>query len=674
VVVSRKSFLNLILVLFLAFLAWFPLFSFLDHPVIRIWDESRVAINAIEMAESANLMVTTYDNVPEDWNTKPPLLIWLQALFISMVGVNELAIRLPGALAALATCTLLFLVLYRSLNNIIPAFAAVIILISSPGYVSFHGTRSGDYDSLLTLFTTLYCLSIYLYSQSCRSRHIIWFFIFLTLAVMTKGIAGMLILPGIFIFLLTDKKIGEFVRSRQTLIGAGFFIMTVGFYYLMREHFQPGYLKAVWWNEISGRYTDNVEGHAEPWNYYLKNLVEERYPWFIYILIPGAVLNLFHTNVKVRKFSLFCLVVTLTFFVIISFSVSKMAHYDLPAYPLMAIVCALFIHGIYNILQSSFATRIYYHYNFIPLLFLAAVLSPPYMETLNRWMSPTENEHDGWFYSLSYGLQDMAESHDLTGPVKIHYEEYAAHIEFYRRQLSLKGIKSEFTDGGSITEGDFILTTNPVFFQEKYSNLGFVEYHSKKHSKLIKAVKIQQYDSLKLNHTFKHTINYCYRECNPWHMEILIKGGNDTSAVSVFSDFETGYNCNDFRQHVVTTQAYSGSRSVYVDQDHQFSASFKCSARMLGEFQQMNLKGKIYAEQIPENLLVILTARNSNTTWADISAEIPVKKFKINEWNNFSIDLLARGSYPDSAEVITYFYSANEGKIYFDDLRVTFFR
>jgi len=46
-------------------------------PVLQLWDEARLAVNATEMLQSGDWLVTRYDGSSDLWNTKPPLLIWL---------------------------------------------------------------------------------------------------------------------------------------------------------------------------------------------------------------------------------------------------------------------------------------------------------------------------------------------------------------------------------------------------------------------------------------------------------------------------------------------------------------------------------------------------------------------------------------------------------------------
>src|SRR5690348_15673363 len=116
-----------------------------------------------------NLLVPTFDYKPDMWNTKPPLLIWIQVLSIKLLGVSELALRLPSALAAVALCLLLYWFFSKKLQKELLGFMVCMVLITSRGYVMLHGTRTCDYDSMLTLFTTAYCLFFYQYLQTDKT-------------------------------------------------------------------------------------------------------------------------------------------------------------------------------------------------------------------------------------------------------------------------------------------------------------------------------------------------------------------------------------------------------------------------------------------------------------------------------------------------------------------------
>lgn len=106
---KSNAFLTVLFISAFAVACYFPLFLHLDHMSVRLWDEGRRAVNAFEMAQSGNYLVTSYEGKPEMWGTKPPFLLWCQVFFMKIIGYNEVALRLPSALAALATIIMLVL-------------------------------------------------------------------------------------------------------------------------------------------------------------------------------------------------------------------------------------------------------------------------------------------------------------------------------------------------------------------------------------------------------------------------------------------------------------------------------------------------------------------------------------------------------------------------------------
>ena len=153
---------SLVLLPFLAF----PLFYNLTiHPVFN-WDEARQAMNMLEMAESGNPMVTYFEGVPDHYNTKPPLLIILQTCVYLITDHLELSLRLPSALAGLVCCFVLIWFCSHYLKRPLIGGLAALILISISGFVELHGTRTGDYDALITLWILLFLMQYYLFLEN----------------------------------------------------------------------------------------------------------------------------------------------------------------------------------------------------------------------------------------------------------------------------------------------------------------------------------------------------------------------------------------------------------------------------------------------------------------------------------------------------------------------------
>ena len=125
-----------LIVIALLGVVYFSLFYKLATGSLNIWDEARVAVSALEMSQTGNWLIPTYDFKPDMWSVKPPLMVILEAIAMKWVGFNELAVRLPGAIAAFATLALLFWFSVKQLNSLLVGFCSVLFLSTSPGYVS----------------------------------------------------------------------------------------------------------------------------------------------------------------------------------------------------------------------------------------------------------------------------------------------------------------------------------------------------------------------------------------------------------------------------------------------------------------------------------------------------------------------------------------------------------
>jgi len=200
------------------FLLASALFLFLDGEVtpIVLWDESRNIVNALEMQRTGWSLVTTYEGQPDLWNTKPPLLIWLMSASVSLFGPSEWALRLPSALAALATLLMLLLFTRRVTGSLATACFAAGVLLLSPGFFGEHGARTADYDALLVFFTTLYFFA--LFWAVTRRRPGVRLAAVAGLAIagafLTKSVAGLVPGTGVALYLLATGRLGRLVARR----------------------------------------------------------------------------------------------------------------------------------------------------------------------------------------------------------------------------------------------------------------------------------------------------------------------------------------------------------------------------------------------------------------------------------------------------------------------------
>jgi 4-amino-4-deoxy-L-arabinose transferase-like glycosyltransferase len=420
--------------LFAFVLAVFPLFVHLGSFPIQIWDESRLALNAQEMYFNHNFLVTYCYGSPELWNTKPPLMIWAQVLSMKMFGINELAIRLPSAISGMLTVLLLMWFALRVFKNGWIGLIAILFLITSVGFVGMHITRTGDYDAMMILFTTAYCLFWYLYLQEKKGKFIYYFFITLTLAILTKSIAGVLFVPGIFIYTWMTERSLRIFFTRKVVIGSILSLLLISTYYLIREWAAPGYLKAVWENEIGGRYFSVIEYHQQKWDYFLQGLWEY-FPEGIVMTLAGFIFFLRKKSNPFFRFGFYILLISSLHLITISCSQTKLIHYVSPEIPLLALIGGLFVYQCIDFLLHRINKSAALYFGIVVgLLFIL-----PYKNIMHAVIYPFDKKEQD-FNQLAGMLSSAYHNQDtLLRNFVILHEGYEPQLDFYVNILTKEG-------------------------------------------------------------------------------------------------------------------------------------------------------------------------------------------------------------------------------------------
>lgn len=474
----------------LALLIYMPVFGFLDTLPIRIWDEARIAINAYEMHKDGDLIVTHFQSQPEMWNTKPPLLIWMQVFLMKTIGVNELAIRLPSAFAAFGTCLALLFFSIRYLKKFWLGFIAVLTLITCDAYIHMHLARTGDYDALLTLFTTLGSLLFYSYCETKKTKYLYLFFLSLTLAVLTKGVAGLLFTPALGIYCLLQKQVVPLLKNKHFYTGLiSFLVIAIG-YYLLREWKNPGYIAIIQENELGGRFLVSQGNQKFNFWFYYENFINYRLS-DRYLLVPaGIILGIASKDARIRKFALFILLIAVTYFLIVSTAKTKLEWYDAPLFPFLSFAIAFFVNFVFELIKNSSKINETINYNALGLVFLFLVFYTPYHKIFLKTYQPTEYSWETEFYRIGHYLKaSIAGKHDLNGKAIV-YDGYDLQHLFYVHILNDKGVNLSRKSIRDLKTGDQIIACQDTIKNhiKKYFNYKELEkYHSVVTYQLIEA-------------------------------------------------------------------------------------------------------------------------------------------------------------------------------------------
>ena len=336
-------------------LTGFNIFYKLDGPSVRMWDESRSGINAMEMLETGDLIVMRFDGEPDLWYTKPPLVAWMQAGFMSVLGRTELALRLPSALAALFTCLLLLWFSVTRLGRWRPGFMAGLALVGMKGYIAHHVARTGDSDSVLIFFVTAYGLFFFNALEAERRRKLKWLMLSalaLGAAAMAKSSAALLMLPGVFIYTMIQPRPALFQKLLMlTVLTAGAGILAA--YYLIREIAEPGFLSLLWNLEWGGRYMGGFPHHHEPWDFFIHALFRiDLFPHLWWVPLILFILFMVRKEVMGRA-GLYGLLMAAIYLVIISVPATKLEWYDAQMCPFIALSIGCALHVLIGYVEKT---------------------------------------------------------------------------------------------------------------------------------------------------------------------------------------------------------------------------------------------------------------------------------------------------------------------------------
>ncbi len=468
----------------LVLLTGIPIFAYLNNLSLRVWDESRIANNAYEMYKNGNYVVAFYDGLPDMWNTKPPFLLWCQVFSMKLLGVNVLALRLPVALAALFTCTAVFIFSKKYLHNVLLGFTAVLVLVTSVGYISTHGARTGEYDVLVTLFTTVSCLFYFLFLERGNKKYLYAFFIATILAVLTKSVTGLLFIPALGLYTILVGRVKFVLTNIHLYIGFLIAVVVVGGFYFLREQMNPGYLTAVYENELGGRYNEAKENISGNGFYYIENLKNFRFKaWYIFAML-GLVLGYVSINPRIKKLALLLALLIVSYLFIISKAETKHDWYDMPLYPFLALATAIFMWKAVTFLRTFDVNKMGIRWNILPYLFLIALFFVPYQNMINS-IQRLEPKAFRDSHQLSYYLKDALKGEHKMQDVAVLYSGYNAHIKFYVLALHEKGIEAKIKNFKELKEGDIVIANQKVvqnYLEENYKLTGISAYDNELYS------------------------------------------------------------------------------------------------------------------------------------------------------------------------------------------------
>jgi 4-amino-4-deoxy-L-arabinose transferase-like glycosyltransferase len=455
-----------ILLLCLFVLSGFILFYNLGALSIRVWDEGINAVNAIEMLQNKIYLIRYHNGQPDMWQTLPPLLTWTQVISMRLFGINEFAIRFPLALSAFLTIVFMNVVAVKIIKDRFTGVFSSLILVSSIGYIGHHVARTGDHDAMLTFFLFLSAIMFYLFIHNPQKKgiYLTLLTICLIFAAYTKSIAGLFFIPGFFLYTLLQKKFRYVFGYKWTYVSIVSFLVIVLGYFFLREKFNPGFLDHVWNDQLFPRFTNTSKNYSYEigsyWFYFSGFAIKERFVPWIYFLPFCILFTFINKNRQHRQISIYLIVVSITFLLIISFG-SKGFWYDAPVYPLFAVIIGLNFMDLLEWLLDKFSLSHGVYRFFTILLIIVAISFYPIKKAIKRETLKKEVFADGGeLHSVCYYLDEKIDP-ELHKGLKVCYIGFETPPLFYIHKLNyLYSMDVRFENYALLEKDDWAVTSN----------------------------------------------------------------------------------------------------------------------------------------------------------------------------------------------------------------------
>jgi 4-amino-4-deoxy-L-arabinose transferase-like glycosyltransferase len=332
-------------VFWLFLLATFALLWELGAGSLAAWDEAIYAQVSKEAAQGGGWLTPRWGDAP--WFEKPPLLMWVTALFYRLFGVGEFWARVPSALSGITLLGVTYLIGKLEYGERV-GFLSAVVLLTCYHFLSF--SRFGTTDVMLTLFTYL---ALYAYLRLGGGDQRWWCLVWAScaLALMVKGAGGIIAPAAVVLTLVFDRRFSGAIRSRHFWQGCLLALLLVApWHVLMYVWHGRAFVDEYVGYHVIARSTSTLEGHASGYFYYVGRLVDGFFPWCL--LVPFAVFSDARKKLKEQSRSRALLLLTALVFGLYTVIPTRRPWYIVPLYPALSILVAAFITNLYRSYQS----------------------------------------------------------------------------------------------------------------------------------------------------------------------------------------------------------------------------------------------------------------------------------------------------------------------------------
>ncbi len=293
-------------------------------------DEGRYATLSLGMLQSGDWIVPRLDGLL--YFEKPPLQYWAGAAAMGVFGVNEFAARLWPGLSGLA-CVALLAFTARRLHGPETGWYALLAGGSTAWIVV--NSQFLSLDAGLTAALTLALCAVLLAEHAgdarSRRRWMLLAWLGMALAVLSKGLIGVVIPAAALLVRAAWERDARFWRERQWVRGLLVLLLVAAPWFVVVSWREPAFARFFFIHEHFERFLTPVARREGAWWYFVPVLVAGLLPW------TAALPRLLRARDHAER-----LMLAWAGFVFVFFSVSnsKLPSYILPMFPALVLLLA----------------------------------------------------------------------------------------------------------------------------------------------------------------------------------------------------------------------------------------------------------------------------------------------------------------------------------------------
>lgn len=326
----------------------FLTFYKLGYASLRDWDEARHGVNAYELMQSGDWIVTTYGYVKDYWNLKPPLSEWLIISGYKIFGFNALGLRFYSAVSHVITVVICFMFVRKVFGKLAALFT-IYGFAAWKTFYGFHYARFGDADAFFILLYVTSILSLYLMWKNKSFVYISCLCV--SLSFLAKGMHAGIIAVSIFIAVFATGYIKR-LSIKDIAICILLAVGPIAMWAVVRVYIDGTYfLHQMFFYDVVARSSRTIEGHIGGPLFYVKNFLITKYVWVLLFFITSFFVFKKNDKDKVPLLAL-CSGIIVPF-LLFSAVKSKFDWYTWCTYPLIIILASAGFSVLFDRLKSQ---------------------------------------------------------------------------------------------------------------------------------------------------------------------------------------------------------------------------------------------------------------------------------------------------------------------------------